>query len=157
MPRTLLIMRHAEKSADLTDPHLTDAGRQRAAALAAYVPSLVPRIVALYATAISKHSNRPSETLQPLAAALGLAIDQTYADQDYGALAAVLLKGADADDGSAMVVSWHHGNIPPMLAALGAPAGAYPAPWPEAVFNLIVRVDVGGAGPVLLTRIVEPF
>ena len=41
----------------------------------------------IFATAVSQHSQRPIETVQPLADALGLEIDDSFADQDYEALA----------------------------------------------------------------------
>ena len=88
-PATILIIRHAEK---LTDGRqdLSETGYKRAALL----PKLfdgsradlpVPQV--LFATHMSKHSNRPVETITPLAAALKLPIDSTIMDDDYAALA----------------------------------------------------------------------
>src|ERR1700736_6504455 len=87
----ILLMRHAEKSADPMDPHLSPDGYARAAKPAEYIPGTlgVPQFV--FATSISKQSVRPIETLEPLAAKIGVPIDSTYADQDYGALASQLL------------------------------------------------------------------
>ena len=69
----------------------------------------------MFATAISKHSQRPIQTVQPLAQSLGIPLDATFSDQDYGALAKLLLIG-----GKSILVCWHHGNIPGLLRGLAA-------------------------------------
>ena len=63
------------------------------------------------ASAISKHSARPYETVKPLAKALSAPLDATYADQDYGALAQELF-AKHRYDGSSVLICWHHGTIP---------------------------------------------
>jgi broad specificity phosphatase PhoE len=90
-PNSVLIMRHAEKSEDPMDPDLTEAGQQRAKALATWLPGICPQIDFLFASAISKHSNRPFETIRPLSKKIGVPIDTSFADQDYGALAREVL------------------------------------------------------------------
>src|ERR1700687_1223273 len=87
----ILLMRHAEKTGDPLDPHLSPDGYTRAAPLADYIPATFGLPQLLIATSISKHSMRPIETLQPLSVKIGVAVDATYADQDYGALASQLL------------------------------------------------------------------
>jgi hypothetical protein len=99
------------------------------AKLADYIPATFGIPQFLIATAISKHSIRPIETIQPLSAKIGVAVDATYADQDYGALASQLLSDPRyADAGTLIVVCWHHGNIPLMANALRAKPGSYPDP-----------------------------
>ncbi|WP_229739349.1 hypothetical protein [Edaphobacter dinghuensis] len=138
-PATILIIRHAEK---LTDGRqdLSPVGYQRAAAL----PKLfdgsrsdlpVPQV--LFATHVSKHSNRPVETITPLAAALKLPIDSTIMDDDYDALAKELLSGKYA--GKVVLVAWHHGKIPQLAAALGAQPPY--TPWPAEQFDRVWRID----------------
>jgi broad specificity phosphatase PhoE len=118
--KTILVMRHAEKSDDPLDPHLTDAGRLRAQRLVDYIPKTFGREPKfLIASAVSKHSQRPIETLEPIATHDGLQIDGSYADQDYGALAQYLRHSDDFDD-VLTVVCWHHGNIPNLMHALKA-------------------------------------
>ena len=80
-------MRHAEKTGDPMDPHLSQDGYARAGKLADFIPASfgIPRF--LFATSISKHSVRPIETLEPLSMKIGVSVDATYADQDYSALA----------------------------------------------------------------------
>src|SRR3984957_11743875 len=81
-PAMIFIIRHAEKPMDEKDPHLTPQGYKRAQAL----PSLflitpgssklprLPRANVLFAADTAKHSNRPMETITPLAATLHLKI-----------------------------------------------------------------------------------
>ena len=154
--KTILIMRHAEKLDDPRAPDLSPEGRLRAQRLAPYLPATFGKPDFLVATSVSKHSRRPIETLQPLAAQCGLKIDDSYADQDYGALAHDLRKDATYDD-ALVVVCWHHGNIPNMMHALKAEAKDYPDPWDRDVFNLILRLDMQEAVPANVTRVTEPF
>lgn len=138
-PATILIIRHAEK---LTDGRqdLSPVGYRRASLL----PKLfdgsradlpVPQV--LFATHVSKHSNRPVETITPLAAALKLPIDSTIMDDDYAALAKELLSGKYA--GKVVLVAWHHGKIPQLATALGAQPPYMP--WPAAQFDRVWRID----------------
>jgi hypothetical protein len=140
------------------DPHLSSDGYARAAKLAEYIPGTlgVPRF--LFATSISKHSVRPIETIDPLSARIGVPIDETYADQDYGALASQLLSDQRfADANSLIVVCWHHGNIPSMAQALRANPGSYPDPWDPQVFNQILVLSFAGDDAPQVTTLTEPF
>jgi broad specificity phosphatase PhoE len=154
-PQVVLVMRHAEKSGDPSDPDLTAAGEARARALADYIPHEFGAPDFIFAAALSKHSARPYETVQPLAKRVGVPIDATIADQDYGVLASDLLTDADYA-AKRIVVCWHHGNIPSLMHALGAANGAYPNPWDPAVFNLILKVEFPVGGPSVAS-VVEPF
>jgi broad specificity phosphatase PhoE len=154
-PKLILVMRHAEKPQDPHDPNLTPAGQARAAKLATYIPKTFGDPDFLFAAAISKSSARPYETLEPLAKATGKPIDATIADNDYGVLASDLLSDPKYA-GARVVVSWHHGNIPPLMHALGAEPGTYPHPWDREVFNLILRVKVSKQG-LAIKSVFEPF
>ncbi|SDR60795.1 hypothetical protein SAMN05444161_7832 [Rhizobiales bacterium GAS191] len=151
----ILLMRHAEKPADPTDPNLSPAGKQRAAQLANYIPSVFGKPDFLFASAISKRSRRPLETLEPLSTAIGVAIDTDFADQDYSALAHELWSNAKYN-GKLIVICWHHGNIPSLADALRAKAGDYPDPWNPLVFNLILQFDIA-QGASTVTQVTEPF
>jgi len=154
----ILLMRHAEKSADPMDPHLSSDGYARAAQLAEYIPATLGVPQFLFATSISKHSVRPIETIEPLSARIGVPIDETYADQDYGALAIQLLSDQRfADANSLIVVCWHHGNIPSMAHALRATVGSYPDPWDPQVFNQILVLSFAGDNAPQVTTLTEPF
>jgi hypothetical protein len=154
-PQFILVMRHAEKPADPVDPNLTAAGQARATALAKYIPDTFGEQDFIFASAISKHSARPYETVQPLSKRTGVPIDAIIADQDYAVLAQDLLSDASFA-GKRTVVCWHHGNIPSLMHALGAASGDYPDPWDPSVFNLILKIDysVGGSS---VTKVIELF
>jgi phosphohistidine phosphatase SixA len=153
----ILLMRHAEKTGDPMDPHLSLDGYARAAKLADFIPATFgPRV--LIAISISKHSVRPIETLEPLSTKIGVTVDATYADQDYSALASQLLsEPRHADVGALIVVCWHHGNTPSMAHALRAKLGSYPDPWDAHVFNQILVLSYLDDGEPKITTLTEPF
>lgn len=154
----ILLMRHAEKTQDPMDPHLSQDGYARAAKLADYIPATFGNPQFLIATSISKHSVRPVETIEPLSAKIGVPVDATHADQDYDALASQLLSERRyADAGTLIVVCWHHGNIPSMAHALRAKPGGYPDPWDAHVFNQILVLTYSGDGEPEVTTLTEPF
>jgi hypothetical protein len=121
-PTTILIIRHAEK---LTDGRLdlSPTGFKRASLLPnLFVPAGVrpdlPTPQFIFATHQSPHSNRPVETVTPLATALNLPIDNTILNEDYVySPGATLLGGKYA--GKVVLVSWHHGTPPQLATALG--------------------------------------
>lgn len=152
----VLVMRHAEKSGLKDDPHLSPEGRARALALADFIPQAFGQPSALIATAPSKHSVRPIETLQPLSERTGLQISASFADEEVEALAGMLLARRN-DSGALLVVCWHHGHIPRLISALGAQPGSYPNPWNEAVFNEIVDLRFGGDSALDVQLVFEPF
>jgi hypothetical protein len=94
-PATILIIRHAEKLRDGRQD-LSPVGYKRAALLPKLFDgsrSDLPVPEVLFATHASQHSNRPVETITPLAAALNLPIDSTTTDENYAALAKELWSG----------------------------------------------------------------
>ncbi|MEO6609016.1 MAG: histidine phosphatase family protein [Aestuariivirga sp.] len=156
MSLALLIMRHAEKSPDLNDPHLTAAGAERATSLAAYIPAQFGKPDFIFVTANSIHSSRPFETVFPLSQAIGVPIDQSYADQDYGALA-LTLRQSEKYRNKVILVCWHHGNIPSLINAMGALPGSYSDPWPKTTFNIIIKLTIENDKVTQVISITEPF
>jgi hypothetical protein len=154
-PQFVLVMRHAEKPDDPSDPDLTAVGQARAEALADYIPREFGVPDFIFAAALSKNSARPFETVKPLSKRTGVAIDATIADNDYGVLAKDLLSKPKFA-GRRIVVCWHHGNIPSLMRALGVADGDYPDPWKHTVFNLILKVGFSTAGPTVV-EVTEPF
>jgi phosphohistidine phosphatase SixA len=152
----ILLMRHAEKTGDPMDPHLSQEGYARAAKLADFIPATFGIPQFLIATSISKHSVRPIETLEPLSTKIGVTVDATYADQDYCALASQLLS-EPRYAGALIVVCWHHGNIPSMAHALRAKLGSYPDPWDADVFNQILVLSYLDDGEPKIDTLTEPF
>jgi len=155
-PSLLLLMRHSEKPSDPKDPDLAEAGVHRAEELRTYIPTTFGKPDFLFASAISKHSARPYDTLKPLSKKIGIPIDTTYADQDYTALAAELLSDPRYE-GKRIAVAWHHGNIPSLAHALGAAAGQYPDPWDPEVFNAILKFEWASGLRPHVAMITEPF
>ena len=113
-PRTIFIIRHAEKPDDVGDPHLSEKGRQRAAALPRYP---FPELAAVFAAMNTPASARPVETVTPLAAALGLPIRAGLTHQKILPLFDLMLSGEFA--GKHLLVCWHHEEIPDLTKALG--------------------------------------
>ena len=154
-PKTILVMRHAEKPADPKDPNLTAAGKRRAKHLAAYIPEKFGKPDFIFAAAITTHSARPYETVRPLSKREKVGIDADIADNDYGVLAQRLLTKKQYA-GKSIVVCWHHGNIPSLMRMLGVPNGDYPDPWDHTVFNLILRLEFPN-GRAKVKKVYEPF
>jgi phosphohistidine phosphatase SixA len=155
-PKIILVMRHAEKPDDDNDPNLSKAGYARAQKLVTYIPDTFGKPDFIFAAAISKESERPVETVEPLSKATGNPIHDKIADKDYATLANELLTKPHLAD-KQIVVCWHHGHIPKLMQALGAKPGDYPDPWDPQVFNLILKLDYAAGGKPTVTKTNEPF
>jgi broad specificity phosphatase PhoE len=145
-PKQILIVRHAEKNGDKSDIHLNARGYARAAALPTLFPSRFDTPEFLFASRKSAHSNRPLETITPLATALRLKIDNTFTNEDYARLARHVL-GKPVHAGKTVLICWHHGNIPALARALGIKDA--PAPWPEMQFDRVWRITFADGAPAL--------
>lgn len=92
----------------------------------------------IFATQRSKHSNRPIETVTPLAAALALHINNSFADNDADIKE---MANAILDDhafvGKVVLVCWHHGKIPALAKALGI---ARPPKWDATIFDRVWQI-----------------
>jgi hypothetical protein len=144
-PAVVFIMRHAEKPVgEDKSGDLTPTGFKRAALIptlfvmqpGASTPARFPKPDAIFATDAAKHSNRPIETITPLAQTLHMKINHDFADVETGPLAKKILGGQYA--GKVVVVCWHHGEIPHLAQALGV-TGA-PKKWDPDVFDRIWEV-----------------
>ena len=145
----VLIIRHAEKPGDATADNAKDGsdlsmrGFERAGALAPYIPGTFGPPDFLFATKASKHSNRPVETITPLATALKLEISDKHADDDFQKVADDI-RGNAKYAGKLVLICWHHGNIPALTAALG---GSPPQDhWPGSVFDRVWKLEPPAAG-----------
>jgi hypothetical protein len=139
-PATILLIRHAEKLDD-GRIDLSPTGFERARLLLkVFGPGARPDVPTpqfLFASRESPHSNRPIQTVTPLAAALHLPIDDSFKNDQYITLASALLSGKYA--GKVVLVVWHHGKIPQLATALGAKPPC--KPWPEQQYDRIWRID----------------
>ena len=157
-PTRILLMRHAEKTGDLEDIHLSEPGVKRAEQLAIYIPETFGKPDFVFAAARSRRSIRSIETVTPLAAAVGTSVRYHVEDKDFRGLIREIFSYPDYH-GKTIVICWHHGKLPEIAALLGGPGGSYPDPWPNDVFNLIVdfRYDPRTGVPSAVTQVVEPF
>lgn len=150
--RQLIILRHGEKPSGPAGPHgaapkegvhLSARGQARAGALAAALPAHFGRPDAVVAAKPGPASRRPLETVAPLARALGLSVQDRHADKNYLKAADELLRKSQYRDAT-VVLCWHHGYIPALVAALGATPPC--DPWPEEVFDRYWVVTPGPHG-----------
>ena len=157
-PAVVYVIRHAEKPApEENSPDLTPTGFKRAEVLPSLfvqMPGLpaprLPKPDAVFATARSKSSNRPVETVTPLAQFLKLPLHHEFDERATGPIAAEVLGGKYA--GKVVLICWHHGQIPALAAALGVTDA--PAAWDAQVFNQIWKITYS-AGQAKLTIISE--
>jgi phosphohistidine phosphatase SixA len=133
-PSAVYVIRHAEKPDSADDPNLSSKGYERAKALAGVIPQHFCTPDFIFATAPSKHSVRPLETVRPLAEVLKMKILDPYADADYAKLAHDLLTDPRYS-GKTILVCWHHGAIPNLAKALGAKDA--PDKWNPDVFDRV--------------------
>lgn len=143
-PKRILIIRHAEKNDLKTDIDLNTRGYQRAAALPTLFPTPFETPEFLFASRQSKHSNRPVETITPLARVLQLKIDNTFTTEDYRFLAVNLLS-KPIYSGKIALICWHHENIPGLARALGVKDA--PARWPEKRFDRVWNIEYPDGAP----------
>jgi phosphohistidine phosphatase SixA len=153
-PKRILIIRHGEKP-DPQNPNpqgdptgLSQRGEERAQALATAIPQRYPDIAYLFASTATDSSQRPIQTIEPLAKALGEPIDTDFADKQVKPLASFIMSSPQFA-GKTVLISWHHGRIPQLVSALG---GTPPFnPWPAEVFDRILQIDYpsGGGTPTV--------
>ncbi len=149
--KQVVIIRHAEKPGnpsfdkDEDGPNLSTRGYERAAALAVYVTATFGNPDFLFATKKSKHSNRPVETIMPLARALNLKINSKHADDDFQEVATDILHNSKYT-GKLVLICWHHGTIPSLTQALG---GNPPQlAWPGGVFDRVWQIEYPDVSPI---------
>src|SRR5262249_22651742 len=88
----------------------------------------------VFATNRSKRSDRPLETVKPLAKALKLGVNDNYGNDAYPKLAEELLTNPKYA-GKTILVCWHHGKIPELVEALGA--SGVPKHWKDDSFDRV--------------------
>jgi phosphohistidine phosphatase SixA len=144
-PAMVLVVRHAEKQAQpANDPPLTDLGKTRAQELARVVQALAAAgmpVRELFATEVQ----RTQQTLQPLAASLGIKVTVVNA-KDTAELSRQIL----AVKGGLVVVAGHSNTVPGIVQALGGPSGIVIG---DAEFDrLYVLTGAGSAAKVATLR-----
>jgi hypothetical protein len=154
-PMRLLVLRHAEKPGSKKDPHLSPEGQARAERLVSFIPAAFGKPDFLIAAARGKRSDRPVETLRPLAQALGLLIMDEIGDNDIEALTTRLANEASYVSKSG-IICWRHSDIPGLMALLGAPSGTFPLVWDENLYDLMLEIDYRQPGVPCVREIRSP-
>src|SRR5215831_8258177 len=140
-PSVVLLIRHGEDTGIAPhDFHLSPRGRQRAEALPKLFGTRLPKPQVIIATRATKGSNRPVETVEPLARALDVPIDNRYTESDYKLLASDLMSDPRYA-GKVVLVCWHHGKIPRLAKALGVKDAPL---WPEDQFDHVWVIEPEG-------------
>ena len=92
----------------------------------------------IFATARSKHSQRPLETVTPTAIAFNLHVIDRFADKDADIAKMVhTILNETAFSGEVVLICWHHGKIPAIAKALGI---AKPPKWDGKVFDRVWQI-----------------
>jgi broad specificity phosphatase PhoE len=109
-PKTVYIIRHAEKPEDPDDPNLSPQGVERAQTLAKNCEKLFGKLDCLFAAETSAVSARSVETIDPLAQTIHVEIDSSVSNKDYSVLAAKLLAGPTDSGGKTVLICWHRSS-----------------------------------------------
>jgi hypothetical protein len=155
-PAQVIVIRHAEKPSDPTDPHLPPEGVAHAKRWVSFfmkdpAATRFGRPVAVFATKMTKDDNgqRTQETMKPLADALGLSVLTPYHGNDYAALAKLILSET-AYAGKTVVVCWNHEDIPQLVSALGVTPE--PPQWSGHVFDQVYLITYRNGTAVLTVQ-----
>jgi broad specificity phosphatase PhoE len=153
---SIMLIRHAEKPEDgeqavdrrghPDDESLSVTGWMRAGALVRMFallegrpgePHIVRPLHLVAARATATHpSTRPRDTLQPLAAALGVPIDETLAaDDPLPAIAAHLNEMSGP-----LLVCWRHETLPALADELLQRSQA-PTRWPDGCYDMVWVIE----------------
>jgi broad specificity phosphatase PhoE len=156
-PDRIIFIRHAEKSDDGTDgvtedgildpESLTVRGWQRAGALIAFFcaqPKMKPSTIFASGIGHGSKSNRPMETVRPLAARLNeigkVTFNTAHLKDDVQPLMNDVLSMEDT-----VLVCWEHKHIPELAARLPS-MPLSPKIWPDSRFDVVWIFDRAGSG-----------
>ncbi len=131
-----MLMRHGEDIGE-NSYHLSPEGMKRAQALPRLFGGRLPKPDVIIATHATKGSNRPIETVEPLARALHLEIDNRFRDDDWAVLARNLLTDSRYA-GRVVLVCWHHAKMDNLARALGVKNAPK---WPDGQFDHVWVID----------------
>ena len=158
---SIMLIRHAEKP--LREPRDTDdgvgsggrhglspRGERRARMLMEYFapadgvlpdgPIRTPKFIFAASTTPAHHSTRPADTVRPVAAALGLAVQEEFgSDPPFDAVAVALEAAAALGP---VLVGWRFDTLPELARAIGAKG--VPADWPASRFDMTWVLEKSG-------------
>jgi hypothetical protein len=144
MPGTVILIRHAEKTKDKENIHLSEKGYARAAALPAFFEKFDKGSeLKLFAQGQkhTKSSLRPIETLIPTSQKFKIEINHKFVKDESNKLVD-FLKTSRVLKNKTVVVSWGHDEIGKISQMLGQDNGE----WPSKVFDRawILKFNVQG-------------
>ena len=129
-PERIILLRHAEKPVDEADIHLSERGRQRAAALADWATNSPAwktnnRPAAIFACKPNAKapSVRAIETITPLAARLSLSVQTPFFPKNFAPLARQILDDP-ALSGKTVVLCWTRDELPQLAESFGVAPGS---------------------------------
>lgn len=139
---TVILLRHAEKKIEPSNPNpdLSDAGRARAQELVRILKDA--GVTAIYAT----QWGRTQQTVQPLATALSLPVNQVDSGQTAKLIEEITTKHA----GGVVFVAGHNNTVPAAIAALGGPN--YPT-IPESEYDNMFVVTITRIGSAKVVKL----
>ncbi|EDP95803.1 hypothetical protein U8527_11820 [Kordia algicida OT-1] len=152
-PREILIIRHAEKPADIKNENLATKGYERAAALAYYLPDAFGSIDHIFAAGVGhkSHSERPRETVTPLAERLNKKVHDSFLKYQYQEMISHIFSDDKYTD-STIVIAWQHTDIEAISNAFGA-QNVPTSKWPGDCFDLVWKLTYNGDKTYSLTQI----
>jgi broad specificity phosphatase PhoE len=139
---TVILVRHAEKKIEPSNPNpdLSDAGKARAQELVRVLKDA--GVTAIYAT----QWGRTQQTVQPLATALSLPVNQVDSGQTPKLIEEITTKHA----GGVVFVAGHNNTVPAAIAALGGPN--YPI-IPETEYDNLFVVTITRIGSARVVKL----
>jgi hypothetical protein len=158
----VLIIRHAEKTGDKEDVHLATKGKERAEVLCQLFeaskdrPSPFPKPDFIFAAAHHKDSQRPLETVTPLAEKLKLPINNLYeskipppdADKAKSKPNMFNLRDEIFGDskyiGKTILICWRHSTLPELAKTFKA--SKVPEKWDDNVFDRVWQISYDDQG-----------
>lgn len=153
----IMIIRHAEKhhgnhhhgvsiEGERKKHELTVLGWQRAGALVRFfapgdgVPSgagiSTPQSIFASAATPKSPSLRARRTVEPLAAKLGIQVDDSHPEGHESKIAIAALEAA-----SPVLISWHHSHIPELAEKIAGEHLGWPDEWPDDRFDVVWILD----------------
>jgi hypothetical protein len=161
-PALIILLRHAEKTEDESNPHLSTQGYDRANALVGFfatnaVIATNPPVAALFAARPAKANGsvRCQETLSPLMQHLKLPVSAAYRAEDFKPLARHLLESTNYS-GKTVVVCWPRTELIGLAKALGAVP--QPKTWKSEVYDRVWLLRFGSSlGTVSCQTIKQDF
>jgi broad specificity phosphatase PhoE len=153
-PQQVLIIRHAEKTGEKTDIHLSKAGKERAEILyrlfvaAPNRSDPLPAPDFIFAASHHKDSQRPFETVTPLSVRLKLPVNHTYENKAGRKPGMLELRdeifGKPKYFGKTILVAWRHSTISELAKILKA--NNVPAKWEDPVFDRVWQITYDDQG-----------